>query len=194
MTIPRYWPGAVLVVAVIAATPGCAPVVVVGGAAAVSAAHDRRTLGAQVDDQTIELKSVSAINDDKQLADETHINVTSINGIVLLTGEASTTELRDRILSTVRSISGVRRIVNQIRIAPPTTLASRSNDAWLTTKVKTSLLATEKLDASRIKVVTEDSTVYLMGLVTRSEGNLATDASRSVGGVQRVVKLFEYLD
>ena len=183
-----------LILISLAVSQGCAPLVVVGGAAAVSAAHDRRTLGALIDDQAIELKALSAINSDKQLVDETHINVASINGVALLTGEAPTAELRDRVLSTVRSVPGIRRIVNETRIAAPSTLSSRSNDAWLTTKIKSSMLATANLDASRVKVVTENAVVYLMGLVTRAESDLATGDARSVGGVQRVVKLFEYID
>jgi osmotically-inducible protein OsmY len=173
---------------------GCAPLVVVGGAAAVSAAHDRRTLGAQIDDQAIELKALSAISADKELVEKTHINVASINGVVLLSGQASTSELRDRVLNAARAVPGVRRIVNEISVAAPATLGSRSNDTWLTTKVKTSMLTKANLDASRVKVVTESAVVYLLGLVTRAEGDLATDAARSVNGVQRVVKLFEYID
>jgi osmotically-inducible protein OsmY len=174
--------------------PACAPLLVAGAGTAAVAAHDRRTLGAQVDDETIELKTASAIKSDDELRRETHINVTSLNGIVLLSGEASTPELRDRVLAKIREVAGIRQTVNEIRVALPTSLAARAHDTWLTTKVKAKLVNAEKVDSTQVKVVTENETVYLMGLVSRLEAEQATEAARTVGGVARVVKLFEYLD
>jgi len=123
-----------------------------------------------------------------------HIDTTSMNGIVLLAGEATTAEQRDRVGELIRPISGIRRIVNEIRVAEPTTMASRTNDGWITGKVKTKLLGVQGLESHQVKVVTENAVVYLMGLVTKKEGDLAAEAARTVGGVQRVVKLFEYID
>ncbi|HEY8553947.1 MAG TPA: BON domain-containing protein [Burkholderiales bacterium] len=180
--------------AVAAVVQGCAPLVVAGAGTAAVAAHDRRTVGAFIDDQAIELKAATAIRTDETLAPEVHINVTSMNGIVLLTGEAPTAELRDRVLAKVREIDGIRRVVNEIRIAPPSPLSARTHDGWITAKVKTRLMHTEKIDSTRVKVVTENDVVYLMGLVTRAEGETASAAAAKVGGVARVVKLFEYLD
>lgn len=176
------------------AIQGCAPAVVAGAGTAAVAAHDRRTVGSFVDDQTIEVRAASAIRTDEDLRRDTHVNVTSMNGIVLLTGEAATAEARDRVLAKVREVPGIRRTVNEIRIAPPSSFGARSHDTWLTTKVKTKLIKTETLDSMRVKVVTENKAVYLLGLVTQQEATLATDAARSTGGVARVVKLFEYLD
>lgn len=173
---------------------GCAPLVVAGAGTAAIAAHDRRTLGAFVDDQSIELQAGAALKADETLKHDSHINVTSVNGIVLLSGEAATGELRDRALAHVRSVDGIRRIVNEVRVAPPSTLGSRTHDTWLTTKVKTKLIHTENLDSTRVKVVTENDAVYLMGLVKRREADVATEAVTTVGGVTRVVKLFEYID
>lgn len=173
---------------------GCAPLVVAGAGAAAVAAHDRRTFGSFVDDQAIEIAAASAIRADEALDRDTHVNITSLNGVVLLSGEAPTRERRDRVLAEVREIGGVRRIVNEIRIAPLSSLGSRALDAWLTTKVKASLVQAEDLDSTQVKVVTEDEAVYLMGLVTRREADAATAAARDVRGVRRVVKLFEYLD
>lgn len=170
----------------------CAPLIVAGAGSAAVAAHDRRTLGALIDDQTIELKIRSNLKSDESLRDTTRVSATSLNGIVLLSGEASTSELRDRVLSRVREVGGIRRTVNEIRVAEPT--SSHSNDAWLTAKVKTKLIQTENLDSLYVKVVSENNAVYLMGLVTQREGELATEAARSVDGVGRVVKLFEYID
>jgi osmotically-inducible protein OsmY len=178
----------------LAFSQGCAELIVVGSATAAVAAHDRRTVGSFVDDEGIEWKAVAAINADDKLYKEVHINVTSMNGVVLLTGEAPTAEQRDGVLTAVRSVPAVRRIVNEIRITPPTTLGSRSNDAWITGKVKSKLVGTEGLDSTRVKVVTENAIVYLLGLVNKKEGELATEAARQVAGVQRVVKLFEYID
>lgn len=174
--------------------PACAPLLVAGAGTAAVAAHDRRTLGAQVDDETIELKVGSAIKSDDELRRDVHVNATSVNGIVLLSGEAATPELRDKVLAKIREIAGIRRAINEMRLTGPSSLAARAHDTWLTTKVKTKLVNTENLDSAQVKVVTENEAVYLMGLVSRQEAERATEAARTVGGVARVVKLFEYLD
>lgn len=194
MTMTRFHVGAALIAGAIAFSSGCAPLIVAGAGTAAVAAHDRRTLGAFIDDGAIELKIRSAIDSEEALKRDTHINATSVDGVVLLSGEAASPESRDRALAKVRDISGIRRIVNEIRVAAPSSLGSRTHDTWITTKVKTSLINTENLDSTRIKVVTENDAVYLMGIVTRREGDLATDSAKTVSGVTRVVKLFEYLD
>lgn len=107
----------------------CTPLIVAGGAGAAVVASDRRTTGAVLDDETIEIKVGSAIAGERELKEQTHINATSLNGMVLLTGEAPTTALRDRVLALTREIPGVRRTVNEIRIAPPSALGDRSRDA-----------------------------------------------------------------
>lgn len=185
---------ALLVVSLAGSLAGCAALVVAGAGTAAVAAHDRRTLGAFIDDQTIEMKAGSALKSDDDVRRDTNINVTSVNGIVLMSGEAATPELRDRALAKMRELGGIRRIVNEVRIAPIASLASRSHDTWLTTKVKTKLIHTDDIDSTRVKVVTENDAVYLMGLVTQKEGDLATEAARSVQGATRVVKLFEYIN
>jgi osmotically-inducible protein OsmY len=177
-------------------TSGC--LAIVGGAAAVTTvivASDRRTVGTVIDDNLIELKINNGIAKDKELRQNAHINVTSMNGVVLLTGEAPTHSMRDRILTIARNTQEVRQVVNEIRIAAKTSLGSRSNDSWLTTKVKTKLLKTRGItDASRINVHVAYSVVYLMGLVSHQEAEAATNAARTTGGVTRVVKVFEYID
>ncbi len=178
----------------VALAQGCAPVIVAGGATAAVAATDRRTLGAMVDDESIEIKARKALNDDNSLGDDIHVNINSVNGVVLLSGEATTGELRDRVITLVREIPGIRRIVNEIRVAEPRAFAYTTNDGWITGKVKAKLLGTEGLPSSQIKVVTENSVVYLMGLVKQKEGDMAAEATRTVGGITRVVKLFEYID
>lgn len=180
--------------AVLLLLQGCAPAVVVGGAATAAMVHDRRTFGSIIDDQAIELKAGSAIAGDPELKDQTRINVTSMNGIVLLSGEGTTIEARDRVLSLVREVNGVRRITNEMQIAEPSRMGSRSLDSLITSAVKSRLLVSKNIDPTRVKVVTDNQVVYLMGLVTREEGDMAADRATTIDGVTRVVKVFEYLD
>lgn len=191
--MPGKWLATILVLALCTCLQACAALLVAGGATAVMTATDRRTVGAQLDDENIEVKAGRSIRTDTALKD-THINITSFNATVLLTGETPTPEQRDKVLAAVRAVPGTRRTVNEIRIGPASELSHRNHDAWLTSKVKARLIGTDKLDSSHVKVVTEDSVVYLMGLVKRQEAELATNAATEVVGVQRIVKLFEYLD
>lgn len=175
----------------------CAPVVIGGAATGATAAHDRRTIGTFIDDEGIELKARGNIINDKELNSQIHINITSINGVVLLSGEAPTEELRQRAETTVRAIPKVRLIHNELTLAAPSSMMTRSSDTLITAKVKTKLFGIKGLDgfdATRVKVVTENGTVYLMGLLYHTEADAVTDAARQVSGVQRVVKLFEYLN
>ncbi|WP_455235390.1 BON domain-containing protein [Thiogranum longum] len=179
------------------ASSGCAPVVVVGGAAtAGSVAHDRRTTGSVVEDQAIKMRIHNALNEDSEIDAQTHINVSSFNGIALLTGEAPTEALKNRAGEIARNAEKVRRLHNEIQIAAPSSMMTRSSDSWITTKVKTSLVGIklEDFDPSRVKVVTENGTVFLLGLVTHAEAGQVTEKAREVSGVQRIVKLFEYID
>jgi osmotically-inducible protein OsmY len=173
---------------------GCAPAVVVGAATGVAVAHDRRTFGSMVDDQGIEMKAGAAIVGDAALRKAVHINVTSMNGIVLISGEAATLEDRDRVLQIVRDINGVRRITNEMRITELSSMGSRSKDTLITSAVKSRLLVARDVDPTRIKVVTEAGAVYLMGIVSRDEGDRAAGYAATIEGVERVVKIFEYLD
>jgi len=184
----------VLLLLPLALLQGCAPVLLAGGATAVAAADDRRTIGSLVDDNNIERKATRALNDEPDMGDDVHINTTSMNGVVLLTGEATTAAQRDRALTLIRDIQGIRRIVNEVRIAEPTAFSSRTHDSWITSKVKANLIGEDHVPANQVKVVTENSVVYLMGLVTQKEGERATEVTRTVDGITRVVKLFEYLD
>jgi len=172
----------------------CVPLVVGGAAVGAGAAHDRRTLGAIIDDENVELKAAAKIGLDTDLKNLVHVNVTSMNGIVLLTGEAATTEARDKVLTHVRSVNGVRRITNELSISTPSSFGSRSKDSLITSAVKSRFLVTKNLDPTRIKVVTESNVVYLMGLVTQAEGGLAAERAATIEGVERIVKIFEYLD
>ena len=172
----------------------CAAAVVAGAGTSAVIAHDRRTFGSVIDDQNIELKMRTYITQRQHLRDNTHVNFTSVNGVVLLSGEVQSEEQRNELLSATRAVAGVRRTVNQLNFAPLSSLGSRSRDTWITGKVKARLAGDRRVDSTRIKVVTEAASVYLMGLVTQQEGADAADAARVVSGAKRIVKLFEYID
>lgn len=172
----------------------CAPLIVGGAATGVAVANDSRTTGTFVEDEAIELKIKNAILSDTSLKGITHINATSFNTNVLLTGEAASKEALDRIIAIAKSTQKVSHIFNEISIAAPSALIARSSDTLLTTNVKSRLLASKSVSGTKVKVVTEAGVVYLMGIVSRQQGgNAAVIASRA-SGVQKVVKLFQYLD
>ncbi len=175
---------------------GCAAVVVGAGAAGTTAtvAHDRRTAGTFIEDQAIELKASKSFYSDAEINDSSHINVTSYNTVVLITGETTSEDIRQRIVNNVRNIPKVKHVYDELTIAAPSSLISRSSDSLITSKVKTKLLTLEDFDGTRVKVVTEKGVVYLMGLLTRNEAERATQQTQTTGGVQKVVKLFQYVD
>lgn len=172
---------------------GCAPVAITGATTAVSTvAADRRTAGAMVEDQAIEVKARLALADRDELNDRVHINFTSFNTTVLVTGEAPAEEDRQAVVDLVKNVEKVTLVHNEITVAAPSSLISRSGDTVTTAKIKAKLIAEKDLSTLHIKVVTENGVVYLMGLVSREEGDIATEVARRTGGVQKVVKLFEY--
>jgi osmotically-inducible protein OsmY len=176
---------------------GCVPVVLIGGAAATaSVVHDRRTTGTIVEDSSIELRIKNELGKDEKISDQAHINVTSYNAIVLLSGEAPSQSLSSRVGEIARRDKQVRRVHNEIQIAAPSSLMTRSSDSWITTKVKSSLvgLGIKGFDPSRVKVVSENGTVFLLGMVYHKEADAIVAQTQQVSGVQRIVKLFEYLD
>ena len=174
----------------------CAALVVGGAATTASVAHDRRTAGSVVEDQSIKLRIRTALNKDTELNNQAHLNISSFDGIVLLSGEAPTSAMRQRAGEIARRARKVRRVHNEIQVAAPSSMMTRSSDSWITTKVKSTLLTVKQkgFDPTRIKVVTENGTVFLLGMVKHSEANIATEQARQVKGVQRIVKLFEYID
>ncbi len=171
---------------------GCAGIVIAGGATAGAMANDRRTSGAYVDDETIEWKIIDVLYQDEQIDQQTHLNATSYNGIVLLTGEIPNEEMRVKIGEKIRIVQGVRQLHDETSIAAPSSMLSRSGDTWITSKVKTAMLTGDTDMGVRTKVVTDKGVVYLMGIVSPQEADKLTDIARRVGGVQKVVKVFEY--
>jgi len=174
---------------------GCVPLLVGGTAVGVSVAHDRRTTGTVMDDQTIELKIYDAL--ERQLPPGNRISTTSYNGAVLLTGEVVSEAARRQAEAIARGIEPpVREVYNELVIGRPSPLSRQSNDAMITTKVKSALfqIKIKDFDPSRVKVVTDRSVVYLMGLVRRNEADAAADVASRVDGVRQVVTLFEYIN
>lgn len=173
---------------------GCVAAVGAGAAAGAVTAIDRRSAGTVVDDQIIELKLFSALIGDREISKQAHVNATSYNNMVLLSGEVPNEQLRRRAAEIARAHPKVRGVYNELSLAAPSSLLTRSSDTVITGKVKSSLVTDKYVAATRVKVVTENGTVFLLGLVTRDEAQRATEVARRVGGVQRVVKLFEYIN
>lgn len=187
------WTTRILVLGLVAGLlSGCAAFVVGGAATSAVVANDPRTTGTFVEDQAIEVKAYGLLREDTDINSQTHISVTSYNQVVLLSGQAPTEALRQRAVEMVAGIDKIRHIHNEVVIAAPSTVMSRTNDTVLTTKVKTRLFADKKLEATRIKVVTENGVVFLMGVITQDEGDQAATIASTTSGVQKVVKLFEY--
>lgn len=177
---------------VLASLSGCAPLLV-GGVAVSSALSmtDRRTAGAQVEDQSIELKATNRAKE--VLGSRGHVNVTSYNRALLLTGEVPSEADRVAVEKQVAGIENLRGVVNELAVMGNSSLTARSNDAILTSKVKATFVDAKDLQAQTIKVVTERGTVYLLGRVTEREATRATAVARSISGVQKVVRVFEIL-
>lgn len=185
----RRLAGALAVAAIAAALGGCAAAVVGGAVATGMVATDRRSTGAQLDDQNIELRAASSLSG--TFGDRAHINVTSFNAKVLITGEVATEADRQQAFQIVSQVQGVRSVVNELAVMPVTSMSQRSSDALITAKVKASMVDASDVFGTLFKVVTERNTVYLMGRVTQVEANRATEIARSVSGVQRVVRVLE---
>jgi len=182
-----------VLVALAAALSGCVPLVIGAGVAAgATVATDRRSTGTQVDDEVIEDKA-SLTFQEKFKGDTFHINITSYNGVVLLTGEVPAEQAKADIEQIVRSNPKVRAIQDELVVGPVTDLGSRSNDTLITSKVKARFVESNKFQINHVKVVTERGVVYLMGIVTRQEGDAAAQIASTTEGVQRVVKVFEYI-
>jgi len=169
----------------------CAPLMIAGVAGTAMVASDRRTSGAQLEDESIELRAQARIRDN--LGERVHVNVTSFNRQVLLTGEVTAEKDRQAVLQLVERIENVKAVVNELAVMPLSNLSERSNDLLIVAKVKASFIDSRDLFASAFKVVTERGTVYLMGRVTQREATSATEKTRNVNGVNKVVRLFEII-
>lgn len=184
----------ILLITVCSLLQGCFFVVgAAAGAAGAAAVYDHRKLEKIMDDQKITNAIVDKIRADTEMRESTsHIEVTTFNHVVLLSGETTTPALKQRADTLAHSVPNVTRVYNEITIKGPTSALTRTSDSWITTKIKTQMLATKGLKSGTIKVVTENGSVYLMGKVSREQADTAVDIARQVSGVQRVVKIFQY--
>lgn len=168
---------------------GCVPVIVGGAAAGVMSAHDRRSTGTQADDETTEWKAGQRVPD--QYKTFSHINFTSYNRRVLITGEVPNEEAKAAIEAETRKLDGVREVYNELGIGPASSLGSRSTDSYIDSKVKARLVDSNQISANHIKVVTERAIVHLMGIVNAREAKVAVDVARTTSGVKKVVNVLE---
>lgn len=171
--------------------PACAPIILGGAAVSALVATDRRTSGTQLEDEGIELRAAGRIRE--SLGDRAHVNATSYNRQVLLTGEVPNPQDKQLVQQIVERVENVRAVVNDLSVLGNTSLTQRSSDSLITGKVKASMVDAKDLYANAFKVVTERGTTYLMGRVTQREATRATDITRSISGVQKVVRVFEII-
>ena len=174
---------------------GCSSVINASREAPIDDDRGTRTFGSKIDDSLIETKvSVNIAKANPDLDNASHIVVTSFNGIVLLAGQTPRADLKQLAEQTASQVQKVKKVNNELQVTGPSSMLARSNDAWLTSKIKTEMLTDSAIPGSRIKVVTENGIVYLLGLLTQAEATRATNLVQGVGGVQKIVKLFEYID
>ena len=174
---------------------GCSSVLTATREKPIEDDRGTRTLGSTLDDSLIETKvAVNVAKADTGLDRDSHIVVVSYNGIVLLAGQTPNPTLKAKAGSAAQATQRVKKVHNELQILAPSSLPARNNDTWLTTKIKTQMHADAAVPGSRIKIVTENGIVYLLGLVTRREANVTTSLVQGVSGVQKIVKLFEYID
>ena len=171
----------------------CAPLVLASAASGVAVLTDRRTTGTYVEDKAIELKAMNKLNENLTVAKQSHVSVLSFNERVLVTGEASSDNVKNQIEQIIKTLPKVKTVYNEIKVSKSSSFKESTYDSWLSTKVKANLTSDLRVNPLDIKVMTNKNTVYLMGLVTQQEAEIATNISRKVSGVGKVVKLFEYI-
>lgn len=186
----KLLPAAALSAALVVGLSGCAAALVGATAVGISAATDTRSIGTQIDDQTIEVRVITSLKSDDRL-DDSRVQVVSFNRSVLLLGQVNNSSLRDLASHIVRNTDGVDRVHNELKVMPVISLGQISKDTYITSKIKAKFIANENIKASDIKVVTENGEVALMGLVERDIARQAIDIARNINGVTRVIDAFE---
>ncbi len=182
------------VLALALAVAGCAEMMVVGAGAGAASAQDSRSFGTQIDDENIENRAMQAMRNRADILEQSHVEVISYNRIVLVVGQTPTQSYKAALANLVAEVPNVRKVYNEIRVAGPRSTLTAMGDSTITTKIKASLLTESDFPSTKVKVVTENGEVFLMGLVTREQGARATDIARSTGDVRKVIQLFEYVE
>jgi osmotically-inducible protein OsmY len=171
----------------------CAGLIIGAGVGAVSIAHDRRTIGKQLDDTTSASRISIALSSDVALKEQTNISVQVFNGTALLVGQAPTQALLQQAEKLASSVKNIKKLHNQIRLGFPISASIVAHDVWLASKIKTKLLADKRIDGLHIEIEVENGEVFLMGLVSEKESIIAIDITRNIKGVKQVIKAFEYI-
>tara|TARA_R110002110_G_scaffold383245_4_gene594675 strand:- start:35137 stop:35739 length:603 start_codon:yes stop_codon:yes gene_type:complete len=185
---------AVIIPLVLSILNGCAAVVASTAATGVMVAQDRRSTGTIVDDKGIEFKAVQAVHRSLSHEEKSRVSVTSYNNRVLLLGQAPSEQVKSKIEETVKRVANVKQLHNEMTIGEPTPLLSRTTDSVITTKIKSAMVFNKSFNPTRAKVITENGIVYLLGIVSPEEEEIAVDIARHTKGVKKVVKIFEYKD
>ncbi|CAG8998934.1 MAG: hypothetical protein CENE_00898 [Candidatus Celerinatantimonas neptuna] len=173
---------------------GCAAgVVAVGAGIAADTARDNRTIGTQIDDKTLDIRITQTLGDHKKLWNESNLSIIVQEGQALIVGQTPTPEQRNEIVNIAKHVSGVKKVFNEIRLAEPSSLSTRARDSWITTKIKAQIYTNKKILPGKIQVITENSEVFLIGVVTKSEADTAIDIARHTSGVSRVIKFFKII-
>jgi len=171
----------------------CAGLIIGAGMGAASVAHDRRTIGTQVDDTTTASRISTAMSNNKAIKEQTSISVQVFNGNALLVGQAPTQALIQQAETLASSVKNIKKLHNQIRLGSPIPANLVAHDLWLASKIKTQLIADKRIDGLHIEIEVENGEVFLMGLVSEKESNIAVDITRNIKGVKQVIKAFEYI-
>lgn len=184
----------VLLIAATLGLSGCGSLLTAMNADTIEEDRGQRTFARMIEDNNIETKAMVNIHAADEAFHDAHVVVVSYNGYVLIAGQVNSEALKARATEIVRKIRGVRRIYNELEIAAPSSAMTRTSDAWITAKVKSWLIGASDTEGLRVKVVTENGVVYLMGLATRAEAKRIAEKAAGISGVQRVVRLFELID
>jgi len=182
----------ILCAAIAGSLSACIPVAFVAGGAGTALAGDKRGMKTMMQDRDMANVALKRISADPELKKQTHIAIAGYNHVLLMAGQAPTEELRSRAYNLISTVPNVKRIYNEVTIEPGLSATTIANDTWITTKVKSAILAEKGVSSDSIKVVTENGVVYLMGLVTPGQANAVANASSRISGVKKVVKIFEY--
>ena len=174
--------------------PGCVAAVLGGAAAGTKVATDPRTMGTQVDDETLEVKVENALEKDAQIKSEARVNAVSYSARVLLIGQVPSESTKETATSLAKGVEGVTDVYNELRVGPKITIGQISKDSWITTQIKSKMLVDDRVKTTDVKVITENGEVFLLGNVTQSQADAAAEIASKISGVQKVVKVFKYLN
>ncbi|OOF37931.1 osmotically-inducible protein OsmY [Rodentibacter rarus] len=172
---------------------GCVAALLGGAAAGTKVATDPRTMGTQVDDETLEFRVENALDKDEQISSEARVNAVSYSARVLLIGQVPSESTKSTATDLAKGVEGVTDVYNELRIGPKITIGQISKDSWITTQVKSKMLVDDRVKSTDVKVITENGEVFLLGNVTQAQADAAADIASKISGVQKVIKVFKYL-